>query len=199
MIVQLDNYGTNYAGQPLRAVVAIVASGAGNSFGNGFFLHPWVDTVVTAAHVVSGASRVTVLARAANGAPIQIDASAMFVDHGRDIALLRFDGIVAIAKPLHGALATGSLAVALLGHASLDHWRAMLPTEAAALASPSGPWLVYDRPMGSEGNSGGPVVTQGPHPLVVGVHRGEPGMSRPHAALCWPELVARYRAALFQS
>ncbi|MFO7565488.1 MAG: serine protease [Enhygromyxa sp.] len=165
----------SYQGQLIDPQVTVTTPG---QFGNGFFVSEWRDAVVTSAHVVQGANKVRVRARA-DGVEVWFDARTTAWEEGRDLAVVRlparvkgFSKRLVVASPSPGGLTTTSLN----GYGSLDAWRkGWLTREKPVRGNADGWWIEYlDGSSGGHGFSGSPVF-DAQTGLVVGVHRGSPG------------------------
>jgi uncharacterized membrane protein required for colicin V production len=133
-----------------RSVVRITANACGLGVeGSGWVARPHI--VVTAAHVVAGASRIK-----ANGFPAQ----ALVVDRKQDVAVLRVPGLRAAPLPLVDPHSGDS--VALLGYPEngpFDVRPGRVGTTADVLVNGTLREVTALRGLVRHGNSGGPAVS----------------------------------------
>lgn len=205
----LDQRSHRYNGLEIDPRVVVVADG---SFGNGFFVDEWRDTVVTAWHVVQGSKRVKIEAQSSDGArsTVWFHACAVAWDGSRDLAVIRLPGSVrGFTTRLQTRVPRTAVQAVLQGYESYAAWRAA-PRRwhrwQAVTAAPSGDWLVYgetnangERQLspGVHGFSGGAVI-EPDSGEVIGVHHGAIANESNRASMFSLDLIDQLRTKAYE-
>jgi len=166
--------GAAGAEEPVAAVAAtlgpaVVQIETGQGLGSGFVYDAGAGLVMTAAHVVDGASQVTV--RLADGR--SVDGTVVGADDGSDVAVVQVeaDGLTAAALALDGPVEVGQLAVAIGSPFGLDQTvtSGVVSAVGRTVETPGGaiPMIQTDAPI-NPGNSGGALADR--QGRVIGVN-----------------------------
>jgi hypothetical protein len=175
--------------QAIHARVFLKPEGTPVSHGNGFVLSPSTNFVITAAHVVRGATAIRVLARAQDGEIVSLDAVNLRVSISLDLAAIQLrQRILQIIDPLVVGDPEGAMPVQLHAYTDETAWENDDLTVQDAIGTTSGNALIYNRNLGARGHSGGAVVLAGSN-KIVGVHVGEPNGGLSQATLCNPAII----------
>jgi hypothetical protein len=204
-----DSNGYLYDGCSVDPRVVIVSSG---SFGNGFFVAPWRDIVVTAYHVVEGSSKVRVEAESSDPAheTMWFAGTVLAWDELRDLAVIRLVGSVSgLTLDLTVERPAAPLDAVLQGYQNYAAWSAkprMWTPWQPVLSTPVGDWLHYGTAdsggtrHGSPGVNGfsGSAVLCPDSNTVVGVHHGARGIETNRAACIDRDIVDALRNKAYE-